>query len=358
MLTKGLGLGGTERLLVGTIRHLDPARYRVDVAYLLPWKDALVNAAREAGATVHCLDAPHPTSVAWVSRLRRLVRSREIDIVHTHMPAPAVAARLSLGPRCPAIIHTEHNVWERYRLVTRWANRATYRRNRAVIAVSHAVADSITSRVPVSVVHHGVDVNSLRCGPTTRATARAALGLQSDEPIVGTVGNMTAKKDHATLLRAFARVRTDVPGARLVLIGSGPLESDLRRHVTDLGLDASVVFAGPRPDAPELLPAFDVFALSSRFEGLPIALLEAMSCALACVATDVGGIPEVLSDGIDGVLVPPAAPDRLADEMTALLRDEPRRARLGREARRRADAFDLRRAAERIEVLYQQVLTK
>src|SRR5262245_37057871 len=87
MLTKGLGRGGTERLLVGAVRRLDPSRYRVEVAYLLPWKDALVDEVRQAGVPVHCLDAPHPTSVAWLARLRQLVRSHEIDLVHTHMPS-------------------------------------------------------------------------------------------------------------------------------------------------------------------------------------------------------------------------------------------------------------------------------
>jgi glycosyltransferase involved in cell wall biosynthesis len=356
MLTKGLGRGGTERLLVDAVRHLDPSRYRVEVAYLLPWKDALVDEVRQAGVPVHCLDARHPTSVAWLGRLRQLVRARDIAIVHTHMPSPAVAARLALSRRRPAIVHTEHNLWGRYRPITRWANRLTYRRNRAVIAVSDGVAASIRSRVPVDVVLHGVEADRAQRVTTTRGTARTSLGLGPDEQVIGTVGNFTAKKDHATLLCAVARVGEQIPAVRLVLVGSGPLDADLRRLVTTLGLGANVVFAGSRGDVPELLPAFDVFALSSRFEGLPIALLEAMATGLPCVATRVGGIPEVITDGRDGLLVEPGDAVRLAEALTALLDDPVRRDEIGRHAVRRAGDFEVTGAIRQIERVYDEAL--
>jgi glycosyltransferase involved in cell wall biosynthesis len=356
MLTKGLGRGGTERLIAGTVRHLDPARFRAEVAYLLPWKDALVDEIRDDGVPVHCLEARHPTSVAWIGRLRRLVRTADIGIVHTHMPLPAVAARLALGGDGPAIVHTEHNVWGRYRPLTRWANRATFGRNRAVIAVSAGVAGSIRSPRHVDVVLHGVDATATRRDPGARRRGRESLGLADDDPVIGTVGNLTRKKDHETLLRAVALVAENVPEMRLVLVGSGPLDADVRRLVAALGLADAVVLTGSRDDVPELLPAFDVFALSSRFEGLPIALLEAMATGLACVATTVGGIPEVVTDGDDGVLVPPADPDRLAAALVALLRDPGRRAELGCRARARAEQFSIASAVRRIERVYDEAL--
>src|SRR5688500_4946270 len=96
MLTKGLGRGGTERLLVGAARHLDRARFRLEVAYLLPWKDAFVAEIEATGTPVHCFDAPRRSDLLWLRSLRRLVRDRDIGIVHTHMPLPAAAARLAL----------------------------------------------------------------------------------------------------------------------------------------------------------------------------------------------------------------------------------------------------------------------
>ncbi len=356
MLAKGLGRGGTERLLADTARHLDRTRFRVEVAYLLPWKDALVDEIRAAGVPVHCLDGPRPTSIAWLVRLRRLVRTGEIGIVHTHMPLPAVAARLAMPGRRPLFVHTEHNVWPRYRPLTRWTNRSTYRRNAAVIAVSDRVAESIHSRVPVDVVVHGIDPDAARHGPQARRSARRLLGVASDELVVGTVGNFTPKKDQETLLRAVARLVPDLPGLRLVLIGSGPLENELRVLATSLGIAEVTDFTGSRDDVRELLPGLDVFALSSRFEGLPIALLEALAAGVACVATSVGGVPEVLTDGEDGLLVGPGDPDALAAAIRKLLADEAFRAGMGSRAGWRARDFRIDRAVRRIEQVYDRAL--
>jgi glycosyltransferase involved in cell wall biosynthesis len=371
MLAKGLGRGGTERLLCGSVRLLDPGAYRVEVAYLLPWKDALVPEVEAAGVPVHCLDAPHATSVAWLGRLRRLVRERDIALVHTHMPAPAVAARLALPGRRPAFVHTEHNLWDRYRRPTRWANALTYRRNAAVMAVSGGVAESIRasgsgSVVPVEVVVHGIDIATMHHGDLARSHARSLLDLPAGPdgpagpgaggPVIGTVGNFTAKKDQACLLDAFATVQAEWRDARLVLVGTGPLEDSLRQRADRLGIGDAVLFTGPRDDVFELLPAFDVFVLSSRFEGLPIALLEAMASGVAPVATRVGGIPEVITDGVDGWLVEPGDPGELAASLTKLIADPEARGNLANAARKRATDFDLAGAVSTIEDVYRRAL--
>lgn len=389
MLSKGLGRGGTERLLAGTVRHLDRERFEVEVAYLLPWKDAFVTEIESAGVPVHCLDARRQLSVGWIGRLRRLVRDRGIDLVHTHMPLPAAAARLALRGDRPAFVHTEHNMWDRYRPPTRLANQLTYGRNGAVIAVSDGVAGSIRpsvwpstwpsigsrvgssarSPVPVEVVAHGIDTQRLHpAGAEARAAARRTLGLAADAPVVGTVGNFTAKKDQATLLDAAARLHGEHPGLRVVLVGSGPLEADLRARARQLGLGEAALFAGSRDDVFELLPAFDLFALSSRFEGLPIALLEAMASGVPPVVTRVGGVPEVVTAGdpadpadptaerADGVLVEPGDPEALATALGKLLADPGRRAELGARAAERAAAFDLAHAVRRIEAVYDRAL--
>lgn len=353
MLTKGLGRGGTERLLTGTLGSLDRSRFRVEVAYLLPWKDAFVEEVRAAGIPVHCLDAPRPTSLGWIPRLRRLVREREIDLVHTHAPLPAVAARLALpAAREPIFVHTEHNLWDRYRRPTRWANALTYRRNAAVIAVSEGVAASVRSSVDVEVIRHGIDLAAHRHGAAARRAARERLDLPLDAPVIGTVGNFTAKKDHVVLIEAFALTAAEHPEARLVLVGTGPREDVLRDRVRQLGVQEAVHFTGSRSDVFELLPGFDVFALSSRFEGLPIALLEAMASSAAPVATRVGGIPEVISDGVNGLLVDPGEPEALATALGKLLADETTRLRIAAAAWERAAAFDLRHAVTKIEAVY------
>ncbi len=272
------------------------------------------------------------------------------------MPLPAAFARLALPGRRPAFVHTEHNMWGRYRRPTRWANAATYRRNAQAIAVSDGVAASIRSSVPVEVVVHGTDPTLAVTGPGARIAARAELGLAAEAAVVGTVGNFTAKKDQATLLRAVAALPGGTSGTVLVLVGLGPLESELRALAAELGIADRVVFTGSRDDVPALLPAFDVFALSSRFEGLPIALLEAMATGVAPVATRVGGIPEVITDGRDGLLVAPGDPAALAGALAKLLDDDGLRADVGTNAQGRAGDFDLVNAVRRTEHIYRRVL--
>ena len=357
MLTKGLGRGGTERLLSGMVRHVDRSRFRVEVAYLLPWKDAFVREIAGCGIPVHCLDARRQVSLGWTGRLRGLVRDHEIHLVHTHMPLSASVARLALhGANAPTVIHTEHNLWQRYRASTRWANALTYRRNASAIAVSEGVAASIRSRRPVQTVIHGIDINALQHGRVARKRARARLGLASDAPVVGNVGNFTAKKDHGTLLSAFAQVRAEHPDARLLLIGTGPLEEALRRQAEELCLNDAILFTGMREDVFDLLPAFDVFVLSSRFEGLPIALLEAMGSGVTPVATRVGGVPEVITNGEDGLLVEPRDASGLASAIGKLLADRCMQLNLAGRARTRAADFDLVNAVRTIEDIYDAAL--
>ncbi|MFE2726410.1 glycosyltransferase [Kitasatospora sp. NPDC059327] len=368
-LAKGLGRGGAEQLLLNCARHVDGSRYEVEVAYVLPWKDALAPALAEAGVRVHCLGGvpgtPGRADPRWPLRLRRLLAERRYGLVHTHMPVPATAARLLSyglgGAGSPRLVHTEHNVWDRYRPVTRWANALTYRRNDAVVAVSHAVERTIPAarRRPgawVRVVHHGPDLAGAPQGPAARAAARTELGLPQDAFVVGTVGNLTPKKDQATLLAAHAELLRRHPGARLVLIGTGPLDGRLRAHAAESGVADRVLFAGSRPDVPALLPGLDVFTLSSRQEGLPVALMEAMTSGLPSVVTRVGGIPEVLDDGAQGLLVEPGDPAALATALGRLADDRELRERLGAAARERARRFDVAGAQRAVEAVYEQVL--
>lgn len=362
-LAKGLGRGGAEQLLATTAGLIDP-RFELEVAYLLPWKDALVADITASGVPVHCLGQQHAADVRWAWRLRSMVHDKHYDIIHTHMPIPAVAARVALAAPRPRLVHTEHNVWGRYRLPTRWANALTYARNDHVLAVSKAVAESVDLQKvlggatlrPVEVLHHGIRIRPGRAGSRDRDAARDKLGLPTQVPVVGTVANLTPKKDQRGLLDAFAKVVATVPDVRLVIVGTGPLEAELQGYARRHGLADRVLFTGMRDDVPDILPAFDVFALSSLFEGLSIAVVEALAAGVPTVVTDVGGLPEVVTDGVEGRLVPPSDPDRLASALTDVLTDRAVRARMSAAALARARDFDVRRALRRIEDVYDEVM--
>ena len=358
-LSKGLGRGGAEQLLLNLARTIDSAAVSLEAAYVLPPKDALVPDLEQAGVLVHGLGDP-TDQTAWLRRLRRLLDSGAYDIVHTHSPLVAAAARL-LAPRRTVLAHTEHNVWQRYRRPTRWLNAATINRNAVVWAVSEGVAESIRlprighRRPSVEVLVHGIDASRLTSGPGAKVAALKRLGLAEGPFTVGSVANLTPKKHQDTLISALVELREMVPDARLVLVGDGPSREHLGDLVTSLALDGSVMFTGVRDDVPDLLPAFDVFSLSSMHEGLPIAMLEAMAAGVPPVVTAVGGIPEVVGHERDGLLVPARDVASLAAALRRLATDHQLRSSLARTAMVRAQQFGIGPAADTLTHRYSEL---
>jgi glycosyltransferase involved in cell wall biosynthesis len=362
ILIKGLGRGGAEQLLVNAAPYLNTSRFRYEIAYLLPWKDALVGELESAGIPVTCLHGAR--GPGWVGRLRRLVDDHEIDLIHAHLPYSAIGARLAFWKNHRTrIVYTEHNMWQRYKSATAWSNALTFARNDFVFAVSDEVRGSI--RYPrVMASRRLPTVETLYHGPDPEAILRAAgadgvreeFGIASDAPIIGTVANLKTHKGHEYLLQAALRVKQTIPGARFVWVGLGPLEDELKKKAAQLGLSDTVIFTGFREDAPRLMRAFDLFVLPSLHEGLPIALVEAMMLGKPVVVTRAGGTPEVVEDGGPGYLVPSRDPEALADRILRLLGDPDLSRRMGAAARTRAAAFDIRNSVARMERLYEELL--
>jgi glycosyltransferase involved in cell wall biosynthesis len=362
-LTKGLGPGGAERLLVSFAAIADQERFDLRAAYLLPVKDHLVSALAGCGVPAVCLQGPRAGDPRWAHRLRKLVRDERIDIVHVHSPLVAALARPALralpGRDRPALMGTEHNVWSSHHPATRWANRLTLPLEDVTIAVSDEVRSSMSSRLArrTEVVIHGVDVDAIARRRIERESARAELGLKSNELLVATVANLRANKDYPTLLAAARRLVDAGEPARFVSVGQGPLAAELEAERDRLGLGERFQFLGYREDPVRILVAADVFCLSSRFEGLPIALLEAMAAGLPVVASRVGGVPSVVTDGREGRLVHPGDPAALADALTELA-DAGLRKQRAAAAAERARAFGIGRAVARQQELYEELAAR
>jgi glycosyltransferase involved in cell wall biosynthesis len=294
-------------------------------------------------------------------RLRRL-SGRGFDIVHTHSPAVAAALRpvVRSTRRRPALVHTEHNLWSSFGRITRAANRATLPLDDLHLAVSDEVRESMSPRAQsrTRVVVHGVPVDDLNGRRGERAARRSALGLIDDDIVVTTVANMRWTKDYPSLLRAAVAVTALHPKVRFLAAGQGPLENDVRAEVERLGLGDRFRVLGYVDDAAAVLSASDVFVLASQVEGLPIALLEAMAMGLPVVATRVGGTPQVVTDGVEGLLVPPGRPDELATAIASLVDDAPRRQSMSAAAAERAHDFGIERAARQLEALYAEILVR
>jgi glycosyltransferase involved in cell wall biosynthesis len=224
--------------------------------------------------------------------------------------------------------------------------------------VSHAIASVLAADgIPperVRVVYEGV---ADRPPVPGGREALRELGVPDGAPVVGNVAALAAHKDHATLLEAAVGVLQRVPEARFVILGEGELRPRLEARARELGLAGRCVFAGFRADVDRLIPAFSVFCLSSRMEGLGTSLLDAMAFARPIVATRAGGIPEAVEDGVSGRLAPVSDPQALADALVEVLRDPELQARLGAAGRRRFEQrFSAARMVESTLQVYQEVL--
>ncbi|HET8679697.1 MAG TPA: glycosyltransferase [bacterium] len=340
LLIKGLGIGGAERLLEAALPCLNRDRYAYRVAYMLPWKRALVPSFEAAGIPVHDLNMRVPGDPRAFMRLVRLVRRERIDLIHAHLPMAGVWARIAarLGG-VPHVVYTEHNVPQRYALPMRVLNRRTYKMNDIVIAVSDEVRRGVegyaNGRPQIVTVANAVDSDALAALPSAPDAMRREFGFPADAVVIVTVGNLTPKKGHTHLLAAAVKVAARHPAARFLIVGQGPQADALRVEAGRLGLNGRLVFAGFRPDAVRLVAASDIFVLSSIFEGLPVALLEAMALGKPSVVTRVGGIPEA-TDEASSLLVPAEDPQALAEAVGALLESADLRLRMGAAAQERA----------------------
>jgi glycosyltransferase involved in cell wall biosynthesis len=288
--------------------------------------DVLLDVARAHGVDVvvvpELVSPISPTLDARALRsLDRFLRSEGFDVVHTHSAKAGVLGRVAASRAgVPRIVHTLHGFpWHDFQpAAVRQAyirtERALARITDAYLAVGTGVAvEALRRRVvrPDQLVTIGpaVEPAPVTVSPTSRARARTLLGLPDDATVVGTVGRMDFQKAPEVMLEALGRMTTP---AVLVWVGGGPLLEETARRARSAGLEHRVLLLGNREDVPQLLPAFDVFAMSSRYEGLPCAIVEAQECGIPVVATSVNAVSDVVVPGVTGLLVAPQDAGQLA----------------------------------------------
>ncbi|HEU5322824.1 MAG TPA: glycosyltransferase, partial [Methylomirabilota bacterium] len=208
------------------------------------------------------------------------------------------------------------------------------------------------------VIAGGIDPAAFARPPAARATARAALGVPADAPLVGMVACLKPQKAPEDFVAVAARVRAALPDARFLLAGDGERREAVAAAARRAGLDGAFDLLGWRRDVPDVLAALDVFVLTSRWEGLPLVLPQAMAAGRPVVATDVNGASEAVREGVTGHLVPPGDVGALADRVVALLRDPARRAAMGEAGRRASAAFDIAAMVRRYEGLYERLFAR
>ena len=361
----GIDRGGAEGHLVELVKHQRATGMGVAVAYLRG-KGYWAETFRKLGAEVHSLGLRFYGDLRPLAGLRSIVRRGGFDLIHAHLPPAELYARLALlGHAALPLLITKHNE-ERFspgpgqRFLGCWVGS----RAGNVIAISDAVKRFMAGPAlgldgrKIHTIHYGIDAApfaAVQAGEI--AAVRKQWGLAEDALAIGFVGRLVEQKDIGTLLRGFALFAGRCPQARLVMVGTGTLEAQLRQCAEELAISDRVVWAGFRDDIAAVMGAFDIFALTSIFEGLGLVLLEAMAARRPVVATRVGAIPEVVADGETGILVGAREPEALAAAFDRM-KDGVLRSQFGEAGRARVlREFTLDRMSRATDELYSRCVS-
>lgn len=357
-IIKSLGRGGAEMLLPETLKLHDQHRFEFRYIYFLPWKNQLVEALEQAGGKVVCMQASNNLQMlAQISRIIRYCREHNIRLIHCHLPWAGIIGRLLHKRTGLPVIYTEHNKQERYHMATRLINKLTFNWQTMAVSVSGDAAESIQKhirpRIKVKEIPNGVNTSFFQRDEPAGQLLRRQLGIPDDAVVVGTVAVFRFQKRLKEWLEVFCEASRANDKLAGIIVGDGPLKAELEAHVIRLGLNQLVIMPGIQTEVRPWYSAMDIFMMTSVFEGLPVALLEAMSMQCAVVTTDAGGIKEVIRDGMDGIVVPADRWEDLPDKVTQLVRSKKDRAELGKSARKRVeDKFSLSRMVVELENLY------
>ncbi|MEI6349708.1 MAG: glycosyltransferase [Verrucomicrobiota bacterium] len=355
--------GGAENHLLELARGQRSSGLDVSVAYLRGggyWADTY----RELGVEVHDLGLRYYGQLAPLSKLMRVIRGSDFDLIHAHLPPAELYTRLALLGTwrwsVPFVI-SKHNDEGFYRGPgERFMGRWVARRSARVICISQAVnrfmAGPGLGLAPekLRLIYYGIDEHFAKSSCAKREGIRTEWGIPEGTLAIGFTGRLVPQKDLPTLIRGFALFASQIEHAKLVMVGIGELEAELKRLAEEIGIADRIVWAGFREDIPEVMSAFDVFALTSHYEGFGLVLLEAMISRLPVVATRVSAIPEIVVDGETGLLINPHTPEALASALCKLC-DTSLRTLLGDAGRQRVlREFTIQRMVEQTIELYDQ----
>lgn len=337
-------LGGGQMHVLLLAKYLSRDNFDVEIA--TESEGWLVNEARKLGIVVHQIAISNDLTWQSFDRIHQLLKSQKFDILHTHGGTAGFWIRLVAAglKKRPTIIHTYHGLHylnisqTSIKVIKQKFKRAIFKQidrflliyTDRIICVCRsdydkAIAVKVAVTAQTSIIYNGIEIDKFASPQADKAahnklqdSARQIFGIDPTEFVFGNVGRLHEQKGHKFLLQAFARVTNR---ARLAIVGDGELRNELVILADKLKIRDRVSFLGARSDIHEFLTAIDVFVMPSLWEGQPIALLEALASGKPCIASDVDGIPEIITDGVNGYLVEPRDIDKLASMMNATIED-------------------------------------
>jgi len=325
-LLQTLRRGGSENIVKDLCQHLSPDRFNFFVIALIDGE--LKDTFREMGIPTLCVQRDQKGFFAATREISSFIKKHKIDVVNAHHFTPFVHGVYGAKARGCRIYYTAHSRHEVILMGRFWSTVGGFllRFSDGSIGISPDVSRAIkqTFHLPdgkVLTILNAVNHRRFN-GNVDRQTKRRELGIDEAVPVIGCVGNLRKQKNYPNLIKAFAIVRKVAGRAKLMIVGEGKREGELRSLTKELGLEEDVILLGPRSDVPEILKALDVYCLASSFEGLPLSLLEAMLVGLPAVGTEINGTRDVITHEENGLLVPSDNPEELAKALLRIINDK------------------------------------
>ena len=356
-IIKSLGRGGAEMLLPETLKLHNKSKFEFHFIYFLPWKNQMVAEIETNGGEVACLSAKN--NIQLMGKAFQVIvycKQNDIDLIHCHLPWAGFLGRLVHFRTKIPLVYTEHNMQERYHPITKTLNKVTFNSQSRAFGVSEDVSNSIKKniqpKIPIKTILNGVNTEKYIHDSEDRSV-RELHNIPEDAFVIGLVSVFRFQKrikEWLQIFKKFSETNNNVYG---LIVGAGPLEDEIMEELGRLELKDKVILPGLQENTIPFFNAMDVFMMSSSFEGLPIALLEAMSMECAVVSTDAGGIKEVIRDGVDGITVPVEDWSNLTNKLDILAKNPDLLKKYQTAARKRVvEAFSLMAMVENLENEY------
>lgn len=359
-IIKSLGRGGAEMLLPETLKLHDTSKFEFHYIYFLPWKDQMVEEIKNAGGAVKCLNASNNFKILKRSgKVIKYIKENKIDLIHCHLPWAGFLGRLVHYKIGIPTVYSEHNMQERYHKITAVLNKLSFNYQNLALGVSEdvtkSIKENINPNIPVVTLLNGVNTKSFK--RTSNDLVRKDLNIPANAVVLGNVAVFRFQKRLIEWLRVFHKISQSNSNVYGIIVGAGPLEEEIKNEWSRLNLESKVFFPGLKTEVKPYFEAFDIFMMSSSFEGLPIALLEAMSMNCAIVSTDAGGIKEVIRDQKDGLLCSTNNWQKLSDLVSRLIINKEKLNILKNASRERVvEEFSLTNMVSKLENHYQDLL--
>jgi L-malate glycosyltransferase len=369
-LIKSLGRGGAEKLIPETVALHDREQFKFYCLYFRHSANNIVDELLANDIALHLIPSGNFGLFRQIAKVKAFVKANQIDLIHSHLPWAGVLSRFVGNQVGIPIVYTEHNTWDRYNKISYWMNRLTFKQQDVAVAVSNEVALSMQLNLPfspykkdarlkVKIIQNGVNVHNFQRDQAAGQAMRESLGIPAHAYVVGKVAVFRSQKRLWLWVETALQILESQSDVHFLLVGAGEWKARIEAQIAASDKSANFHLTGVQRQVLPFLSAMDLYLSSSEFEGLPVAMLEAMACEMPVVATRAGGIGEAVSHGKEGYLCEVDNYTELAPLALRLIQDPAKQAEFAAAARARVEQqFSMEGMVAQLEAVYQGLVQK